>query len=111
MNGFSAQIDSLVEAGRRFQKVAVDYKGDMPAGGFERPSTGDGKSDAMLETTLKMIDLLHGALADAVWQHGEKLQLVAERYQTAEDENITTLYQAVNEAATIPGDLPTLKFD
>ncbi|MFF5260539.1 DUF6317 family protein [Actinomadura viridis] len=111
MNGFSAQIDSLVEAGRRFQKVAVEYKGDMPAGGFDRPSTGDGKCDAILETTLKMIDLLHGALADAVWQHGEKLQLVAERYQTAEKASIAFLYQAANEMATIPGDMPSIKLD
>ncbi|MFC5749363.1 DUF6317 family protein [Actinomadura rugatobispora] len=107
MSEFSAQIDSLVDAGRQFQKIAVDYKGDI-SGGFERPSTGNGKSDAMLETTLKLIDLLHGALADAVWQHGEKLQLVAEEFQTAEDANITVLYKAAVNASTTPGDMPSI---
>jgi hypothetical protein len=104
---FTAQIDSLVAAGKMFKNVAVAYKGDI-SGGFERPSTGSAKSDAMLETTLKLIDLLHGALADAVWQHGEKLELVAEEFQTAEDANITVLYKAAVNASTTPGDMPNI---
>jgi hypothetical protein len=108
MNEFGVQIDALVEAGRRFQKVAVDYKRDM-TGGFDRPSTGDGKSDSMLDTTLKLIDLLHGALADAVWQHGEKLRLVAEEFQSVEDSNIANLYQAAVNASTTPGDMPKIQ--
>jgi hypothetical protein len=108
MNEFTAQIDSLVDAGLLFQKVAVDYKRDM-VGGLQRQSTGGAECDAMLETTLKMIDLLHGALADAIWQHGQKLQLVAERFQSAEDENIGTLYQAAVSASTTPGDMPNIQ--
>jgi hypothetical protein len=108
MSEFGVQIRSLVDAGRLFQKVAVDYKGDM-TGGFDGPSTGGVECDAILETTLKMIDLLHGALADAIWQHGEKLQLVAERFQKTEDANIALLYQEAVDASTTPGDMPNIR--
>jgi hypothetical protein len=106
MTEFMAHIDALIYAGDRFKKVAEEYKSYIGQGGFERPTTGEPRSDDVLGTTLQLIDLLHGAIADATWQHGQKLQLVAERYQGAENMTIAALMQATVTAATTPADIP-----
>jgi hypothetical protein len=106
VGGYAADIEAIIYTGYTFKKVAEDYKSYMSPGSLEKPSTGDPNTDQTLGTVLEMIYLVHGALADAIWQHGEKLQLVAEKYQEADDQSIVSLMQAAVTAATLRTDLP-----
>ncbi|WP_173097166.1 DUF6317 family protein [Actinomadura verrucosospora] len=106
MSGYQADIDALIYAGYNFKKVGEEYKSYISPGGFEKPATGAPISDEALGNVLEIINLLHGALADAIWQHGQKLQKVAEAYQTADDQSIASLMQAAVTAATLRTDLP-----
>ncbi|WP_396449796.1 DUF6317 family protein [Actinomadura sp.] len=106
MGGYQADIDAIIYAGHGFKKVAEEYKSYATSGSLAKPPTGDPHTDETLGTVLDMIYLVHGALADAVWQHGEKLQLVAENYQAADDESIASIMQAAVTASTLRTDLP-----
>ncbi|MFC0041466.1 DUF6317 family protein [Actinomadura rayongensis] len=106
MTGFQVTIDQLVYGGEKFKNTAVEYKGSLPANGFERPSTGGGELDNILGTTLQMLNLLHSMIADATWQHGEKLKLVAEKYNDGQRHSIAAIFQDVLTVITSPTDMP-----
>jgi hypothetical protein len=105
MTGYNVHADALIYAGANFKRAAVDYKGGMPQSGLGKPSSGDGQLDGIMHNTLEMLTLLHGLAADATWQHGAKLQWVAENYQK-KDSTVTELLQVAINAVTLPGTVP-----
>jgi hypothetical protein len=105
-NGYQADIDAIIYTGYHFKKIAEEYKSYISSSGFEKPATGGPNSNEALSNALEMINLLHGALADAIWQHGEKLQKVAEDYQGANDQTIASIMDAAVVASTLQTDLP-----
>jgi hypothetical protein len=107
--GYQADIDALIYTGYHFKKIAEEFKSYVSPGGFEKPATGGPNSNEALGNALEMISLLHGALADAMWQHGEKLQRVAEDYQGANDQTIASIMKAAVIASTLQTD--QLDFD
>jgi Family of unknown function (DUF6317) len=110
VTSYNVHTDSLIYAGANFKQVAIEYKKNMPQSGLGEPSTGDGQVDGIMHNTVQMLVLLHGMVADATWQHGEKLQLAAENYQ-AKEATMTELLQAAVKVVTIPGSVPDLGKD
>ncbi|GAA2149739.1 DUF6317 family protein [Actinomadura napierensis] len=105
MTGYNVHADALIYAGANFKRVAVDYKGGMPQEGLGKPSSGGGQLDEIMHNTLQMLTLLHGLVADATWQHGAKLQWVAENYQ-AKEAVMTELLQVAISVVAKPGTVP-----
>ncbi|MBO2447267.1 hypothetical protein J4573_09240 [Actinomadura barringtoniae] len=99
-----AYKEQMFRSGIVIRSVAQEYKGTMADGGLDRPDTGGIESDSALETLLQMIGLLHSAVADATWSHGEKLILAAERIRVAEtDATVITQAAIVQDVmATLP---------
>lgn len=107
--GFSAYISELVRSGGQFRTLALDYKNDMPIGGFERPDGGNGQINGMMDTALRMIGELHLMIAQAMYVHGDKIVEVAERYTDANQysaHNINVVLQDLVSAVHHPTSLP-----
>lgn len=99
-------VGDLYKASKAFIGTAKELEGHMPSGGFARPSGGNGEVDRMIDVTVRTIGEMHHILAQAMAQHGGKLGIAAERYESMEADSLTKV-ETVNG---ILQDLTTSKY-
>jgi hypothetical protein len=79
--------DDLGKAKEAFHSSSTSYQGYVPNGGrFLRVSGGDPQLDKIIDVSLGTIEEMHTILAQALYQHGSKLGMMFDTYNTAEDD-------------------------
>jgi hypothetical protein len=101
-DSFSIERDDVVKTAWKFQKLSGEYKSLMGISGFNAASGGDGEFDHVLATTCRMIGELHLVLAQAIYNHGVKLEKAAENFSNADFLISAVLDKALQDRAPSP---------
>lgn len=88
-------VGDLQDAAKAFFSTSEEFGSHMPKGGFSRPSSGDPDLDQMMGVALQTIGEMHHILAQAIAQHGEKIDIAADRYAHMQENTLTTV-ESVN---------------
>jgi hypothetical protein len=103
---FGVFKDHLNIAGTVLQQSAQEYEQYIPNGGrFLRADGGDPQLDKVLDVTLGTVEEMHAILAQALYQHGDKLLAMYRRYKFADGSNIESV-SAVLQDLMAPSDAP-----
>ncbi|MEV5568547.1 DUF6317 family protein [Spirillospora sp. NPDC052269] len=106
-NGYEVIANDLEDAGNRCHNASEDYKGSMPNAGFSGPDCGEEKLTKMLGVFLKATGQMHLILAQALAQHGRKLDDAANTYSEADNKteaSLRILLGQIRMSPDAPGD-------
>jgi Family of unknown function (DUF6317) len=101
-DNFRIDRQAVVDTAAKFESLSGEYKALMGAAGFASPSTGDGEIDSVLDTGLRTVGELHLMLAQAIFQHGVKLDTAARNVSSTEDDLCQLMDQIFIGTMTIP---------
>jgi Family of unknown function (DUF6317) len=103
---FSLDKQAVIDTGTKFEDLSGEYKSLMGAAGLPFSSTGDAETDNVLDTALRTVGELHLVLAQAIYDHGEKLYIAAEEVNSVEDDLSQLLDNIFIRALRDPGASP-----
>ena len=103
------EVKLLQSAGLKFQELASDYGQTMKMGTpYEVPSSGAEAFDGIVKTVLQLFSEVHTEIADAVNNHGLKLQLAAQNYDEANQTAVNSLLKLARDGEFVPDDTSTI---